>query len=41
MILGFLPPNSSDNFLNLGAAASAIIRPVFVPPVNDMALTSG
>ena len=41
MILGFLPPNSKDNFLNIGAAFRAMASPVFVPPVNDIALIFG
>src|SRR4051812_33197832 len=36
MIFGFLPPSSSDTFLNNGAAASATLRPVTVPPVNEI-----
>src|SRR5437762_2420888 len=39
-MLGFFPPSSSDNFLNIGAAVLAISSPVLVPPVNEMALTS-
>src|SRR5579863_6538672 len=38
---GFLPPNSSDSFLNIGAATLAICRPVTVPPVNEIAFISG
>src|SRR5690554_2179424 len=38
MRFGFLPPNSNDNFLNMGAAVRAICSPVFVPPVNEIAL---
>src|SRR5215468_2612789 len=38
--VGFLPPISSDSFLNLGAAAAAIAAPVRVEPVNEIALTS-
>src|SRR5687768_3656311 len=40
MMFGFLPPSSRDSFLNIGAAVLAISSPVFVPPVNDIALTS-
>src|SRR5438445_3511892 len=40
MIFGFLPPSSSDSFLNIGAAVRAISSPVFVPPVNEIALMS-
>src|SRR5687768_1118048 len=40
MIFGFLPPSSSESFLNIGAAVRAISSPVFVPPVNEIALTS-
>src|SRR5205823_10878555 len=36
MIFGFFPPNSSETFLNNGAHASATLRPVTVPPVNEM-----
>src|SRR5262245_36169482 len=38
---GFLPPSSSDSFLNCGAATAAIRAPVFVPPVNEIALIVG
>src|SRR5262245_31741886 len=41
MSTGFLPPSSSDSFLNSGAATDAIRAPVLVPPVNEMALTLG
>ncbi len=41
IILGFFPPSSSDNFLNMGAAVFAIHSPVFVPPVKLMAGISG
>ena len=41
MILGFLPPSSNDNFLNIGAATLAMCAPVSVPPVNEIALISG
>ena len=40
-IVGFFPPSSSDNLLKRGAAVVAIFFPVTVPPVNEMALTSG
>ncbi len=39
-IAGFLPPSSSESFLNFGAAAAAIVAPVRVLPVNEIALTS-
>src|SRR5580765_5283043 len=39
MILGFLPPSSSESFLNIGAAARAISSPVAVPPVKEIAFT--
>src|SRR5207248_1041991 len=38
---GFLPPSSSESFLNSGAATPAIRAPVFVPPVNEIAFTDG
>src|SRR5258705_6740893 len=38
-IVGFLPPNSSDSFLNRGAALAATAAPVTVPPVNEIAAT--
>src|SRR5947208_11545149 len=41
MMLGFLPPSSSEIFLNNGAAASATFLPVTVPPVNEMVLIFG
>src|SRR5688572_33441464 len=41
MILGFLPPNSSESFLNMGAAIDAIRFPALVLPVKDMALIAG
>src|SRR5437764_15442622 len=41
MMLGFLPPSSSEIFLNNGAAASATFFPVTVPPVNEMVLIFG
>jgi hypothetical protein len=37
---GFLPPSSSDSYLNFGAAAAATFAPVIVPPVNEIAATS-
>ena len=37
---GFLPPSSSESFLNFGATTAAIEAPVAVPPVNETALTS-
>jgi hypothetical protein len=40
-MLGFFPPNSSDNFLKNGAAVLAINFPVSVPPVNEIALMFG
>src|SRR5438067_2248736 len=36
IIFGFFPPSSSEIFLNKGAPASATLRPVTVPPVNEM-----
>src|SRR5579884_4516559 len=39
--VGFLPPISSDSFLNCGAVAAAIAAPVRVEPVNEIALMSG
>src|SRR5476649_1853533 len=39
--VGFLPPISSDSFLNFGAAVAAMAAPVRVEPVNEMALISG
>src|SRR6478672_11830179 len=41
MIFGFLPPSSSETFLNNGAHASATLRPVTVPPVKEMVLIFG
>src|SRR5438270_11158395 len=41
MMFGFLPPSSSDTFLNNGAHASATLRPVTVPPVNEIVLIFG
>ena len=41
MIVGFLPPSSSDNFLNIGAAIEAIRSPALVLPVKEMALING
>src|SRR6186713_3727633 len=41
MMLGFLPPSSSDIFLKSGAHDSATLRPVTVPPVNETAATFG
>src|SRR5438067_12958414 len=41
MMFGFLPPSSSDTFLNSGAHASATLRPVTVPPGNEMVLIFG
>src|SRR4051812_3612103 len=35
-MFGFLPPSSSDNFLNIGAATLEISAPVFVPPVKEI-----
>jgi hypothetical protein len=40
-IVGFLPPSSSESFLNFGAATRAISAPVFVPPVNEIAVIFG
>jgi hypothetical protein len=37
MMFGFFPPSSSEIFLNMGAAVAAILFPVTVPPVNEMA----
>ena len=39
-MFGFFPPNSKDNFLNIGAATFAICAPVAVPPVKLMAFMS-
>src|SRR5437763_318097 len=41
MMLGFLPPSSSEIFLNNGAAASATFLPVTVPPVNEIVVIFG
>src|SRR6266480_2563322 len=41
MMLGFFPPSSSETFLNNGAHASATLRPVTVPPVNEIVLIFG
>ena len=41
MRFGFLPPNSKDNFLNIGAAVRAICSPVAVPPVKLIAFMFG
>src|SRR5688572_13536879 len=41
MIVAFLPPISSDTFLNIGAAADAMLAPVAVPPVKLIVETSG
>ena len=35
-MFGFFPPSSSDTFLNIGAHVSATLRPVTVPPVNEI-----
>ena len=35
-MFGFFPPSSSETFLNSGAQVSATLRPVTVPPVNEM-----
>src|SRR5262245_52294553 len=40
-MFGFLPPNSSESFLNIGPAMRAISAPVLVPPVNETALIFG
>src|SRR5690348_17545231 len=40
-IAGFLPPISSETFLNDFAAVLAIVAPVRVEPVNDTALIRG
>ena len=40
-MLGFLPPSSSETFLKSGAHASATLRPVTVPPVNEIVLIFG
>src|SRR3979490_259881 len=36
MMFGFFPPSSSETFLNIGAQVSATLRPVTVPPVNEI-----
>ena len=41
MMFGFFPPNSKDNFLNMGPAVRAMYSPVLVPPVNEIALILG
>ena len=41
MRVGFLPPSSSESFLNIGAAVAAMRAPVVVPPVKLMALIPG
>src|SRR5207248_3311128 len=35
-MFGFFPPSSSETFLNIGAHVSATLRPVTVPPVNEI-----
>ncbi len=40
-IMGFLPPNSSEQCLKLLAAVVPTVRPTAVEPVSEMALTSG
>src|SRR6185312_12804865 len=40
-IAGFLPPISSDTFLNCAAAVPAMVAPVAVLPVKEIALTAG
>src|SRR5678815_37711 len=40
-IMGFLPPNSSEQCLKLLAAVVPTMRPTAVDPVSEMALTSG
>src|SRR5207237_7761502 len=40
-MFGFFPPSSSETFLNSGAHASATLRPVIVPPVNEIVLIFG
>lgn len=39
--VAFLPPSSTNSFLKTGAAERAMVAPVAVPPVNEMAGTSG
>src|SRR5438045_9251504 len=41
MMLGFFPPSSRETFLNIGAQVSATLRPVRVPPVNEIVLIFG
>src|SRR6266480_7540736 len=41
MMFGFLPPSSNETFLKSGAHASATLRPVTVPPVNEIVLIFG
>ncbi len=41
MMFGFLPPSSSDTFLNIGAQVSATFLPVTVPPVKEIVPTFG
>src|ERR1043166_1022326 len=41
MMFGFLPPSSSETFLNNGAHASATLLPVTVPPVNEIVVIFG
>src|SRR5437879_10473170 len=40
-MFGFLPPSSSETFLNNGEHASATSLPVTVPPVNEIVLIFG
>src|SRR5438874_504051 len=40
-MFGFLPPSSSETFLNIGAHASATFFPVTVPPVNEIVVIFG
>src|ERR1700736_4523285 len=40
-MFGFLPPSSSETFLNNGAQASATFLPVAVPPVNEIVVIFG
>src|SRR6266576_1080583 len=40
-IMGFLPPNSSEQCLKLFAAVVPMVRPTALDPVNDTARTSG
>src|SRR6266496_2282520 len=40
-MFGFFPPSSSETFLNNGAHVSATLRPVTVPPVNEIVLIFG